>query len=85
MVLAHLEVIHPNFIGELNILNPSLFLTIDKNSYNSLSMIISNGNLAATYSEVGGVRLLKLSIYLRILPYALTDILGRCAVEKEKD
>ena len=29
-------------------------------------------------------RCIPLSIYLSILPYALTDILGRCAVEQKK-
>ena len=29
-------------------------------------------------------KLIYLSIYLHILPYALTDILGRCAVEQKR-
>ena len=40
--------------------------------------------LAITGQRCNDDFMLSLSIYLLILPHALTDILGRCAVKQEK-
>ena len=46
------------------------------------NLIVRKLNVCFIQWQSVGEHFFVLSVYLRILPYALTDILGRCAVEK---